>query len=123
MNAAAMEEAHIGLCGRIQVHAAVHGRCHKDRCRRGQNGCGQHVIGNAGSHLGKNIGRGGGNDEKVCPFGHRHMLNRPALRPVKGVRHRWIAGEGFKCQRTYKFAGILGHDDLDLCPALLKETQ
>ena len=80
----------------------------------GQNGGGQHVIGQTVGQLGGHIGGGGGDHHQIGTLSQCDMLHLMDKVAVKGVHYDLIARELLKGQRGHKFGGVLGHDHLHI---------
>ena len=77
----------VRLGRRVGVHAVVHRRGDQARRRAGEEGGGQHRVGDAGGQLGDRVGRGGGDQEGVAVGGQLEVADRV----VAGLA---VAGEG-----------------------------
>ena len=90
----------VGLGGGVGVHAVVHRRRDQARRRAGEEGGGQHRVGDAGGQLGDGVGRGRRDEEGVAVGGQLEVADRV----VAGLA---LAGEG----AAHRVALELGDQD------------
>ena len=124
-HAALAEDFEVGLRGRMLPHVHVHGGGDQDRRRRGQVEGGEEVVGNAVGELGQDVGRGGGDDQRVGPlrladvldavlFGGGFVGAVPGARVVPQAGDDLVAGERGEGERLDESRGRPGHDHMDL---------
>ena len=116
------EDGQVILNDRIFIHGSVHGRRQKLRAFAGQDGGGEHVIGNAVSKLSNDIGGSRGNQYQIRFFCYGNMFHLESEIPVKGIDETFISSERFKGHRCDKLRCISGHNDLHIAVLLFQGT-
>ena len=126
LHPALAQRRQVGLGRGVGVHAVVHRRGDQSRRRAGEEGRGQHRVGEAAGQLGDRVGRGRGDQEGVAARGQLEVADRVvALDPGlagEGAAHRValeLGGEDGRADDPLEGGGadeapgVLGHQDPD----------
>ena len=119
MDAAVAQRDHVGLRRRRLPHAIVHSRRDHNGSRRGEQRGGNEVVGDAVGHLGDDVGRCGRHDHQVGLLSERNVMDGIGRIVEQSHRDRFI-GERAEGERPHELRGMLAHDDLYACAALLQ---
>ena len=112
------QEGQVILGNRILIHAGVHGGRGDFGTVTGQNGGGEHIVGQTVGKLSQNVGRGRGHQYQVGLVGQGDVLHLELVVAVKGVHAYPVARQGFKGVGADKLRGVSGHEYLDVRPLL-----
>ncbi len=121
MDTALAQRGHVGLCRRRLPHAVVHSGCDHDGSRRRKQRGGDKVVGDAVGHLGDDIGGRGRYDHQIGLLRERNMVDGVG-RVVEQAHGDGLVGERAEGERTHELRGMLAHNDLDACAALLQQA-
>ena len=99
VDAALAQGRQVGLGRRIGVHAVVHRRRDQARRRAGEEGGGEHRVGDAGGQLGERVGRGRGDQVGVAVGGQLEVADRVVLGRA-GRRGRRRAADRARTRRS-----------------------
>ena len=117
------EVAQVALRHGILVHVRVHRRRGKDRCLCREQGRRQHVVGDAGRCLGKDVGRRGCDQHSVGERGERDVLDMVVRHLGPHVRRHRLATDLAEGQLRDEVLGAARHDDMDLRAGLLQAAR
>ena len=116
------KRADVVLGDGVFQHTGVHGGRHQFRAPRRQHGGGEHIVGDAVSHLGDDVGGGRGHQDDVRLFGQLDVGHFKLEIPVEGVHHALVAGQRLKGDGRDELGGVAGHDDLDVGPPFFQRA-
>ena len=108
------------LCGGVLPHGGVHRRGQQHGAAHGQIGGGEQIVGDAGSKLGEDVGRGGRDHEQIRPLGKGDVGDLVA--GGKEVGMDAVPRERFQRQGGDEPAGMLRHHDAHLRAPLFQQT-